>query len=144
MSPVLQNPLKLGADIVMHSLTKYIGGHSDVLGGAIMLDSSELYDKLYFNLKAMGTTLAPFECWLALRGAKTLHARVEKSSSNALKIAKFLEAHPKVERVLYPGLPSHPQHKIALKNRASVEHSGGSGIFSFYIRGDFDQTKMFL
>jgi len=113
MSPALQNPLKLGADIVMHSVTKYIGGHSDVLGGALILNDEKLYDKLFFNIKTLGTAMNPFEAWLALRGAKTLKVRLEQCSKNALAIAKFLEKHPKVTKVLFPGLPSHPQYKNA-------------------------------
>lgn len=109
-----------------------------------MVDDSDVYDKLYFNVKAMGTILAPFEAWMALRGAKTLHARVEKAAGNALKVAQFLEKHPKVERVLYPGLKSHPQHKIAQKNKSTSDSSGGSGMLSFYIKGDFYDTKKFL
>jgi len=97
----------------MHSITKYIGGHSDVVAGALMFNDSELYDKLYFNIKSMGTMIAPFDAWIALRGSKTLEVRVERASSNALTIAKMLEKHPKIIKVLYPGLPSHPQHKFA-------------------------------
>mmetsp|Transcript_14498 Transcript_14498/g.24746 ORF Transcript_14498/g.24746 Transcript_14498/m.24746 type:complete len:238 (-) Transcript_14498:391-1104(-) len=118
MSPVLQNPVKLGADIVMHSITKYIGGHSDVVAGALMFNDPDLYDQLYFNIKSIGTFLSPFDAWIALRGTKTLHLRVERASENALQIAKFLEGHKMIEKVLYPGLPSHPHHKIALKNRS--------------------------
>jgi cystathionine beta-lyase/cystathionine gamma-synthase len=113
MSPALQNPLKLGADIVMHSVTKYIGGHSDVLGGALILNDEKLYDRLFFNIKTMGTAMGPFEAWIALRGAKTLKLRAEQASKNALAVAKFLEKHPKCTKVLFPGLPSHPQYKNA-------------------------------
>lgn len=144
MSPVLQNPSKLGADIVMHSLTKYIGGHADVLAGALMFNCPDLYDKLKFNLKSTGGTISPFDAWVALRGSKTLSLRMEKSCSNALTIAKWLEKHPKVSKVLYPGLPSHPHHKVAVKNRASKKFSGGSGMVSFYIKGDFKKTSKFM
>lgn len=113
MSPALQNPLKLGADVVMHSVTKYIGGHSDVVAGALMFNDPDLYDKLYFNIKSIGTMIAPFDAYIALRGSKTLALRAERAADNALEISKWLEKHPKIERVLYPGLPSHPHHKIA-------------------------------
>ena len=114
-----QNPLTLGADIVMHSVTKYIGGHSDVVAGALMFNKPDLWDKLYLNIKSMGTMIAPFDAWIALRGSKTLEVRVERAASNALALAKMLEKHPKISKVLYPGLPSHPHHKVAVKNRAN-------------------------
>jgi cystathionine gamma-lyase len=144
MSPALQNPLLLGADVVMHSLTKYIGGHSDVVAGALMFNDSELYDKLYFNIKSMGSMISPFDAYLALRGAKTLQLRAEKASENALKIAEWLMKHKKIEKVIYPGLPSHPHHKIALKNRANNKLSGGSGMLGFYVKGDIKATGKFL
>lgn len=144
MSPVLQNPLALGADVVMHSVTKYIGGHSDVLGGALVFNDPELYDKLYLHVKSIGTCMNAFEAWIALRGAKTLKLRVEKAAENALAIAKYLEAHPKVSKVLYPGLPSHPHHAIAKKNRSNPKQSGGSGMLSFYIKGDIKTANKLL
>lgn len=108
MSPVLQSPLKLGADIVMHSLTKYVSGHCDVLAGAFMFNDEELYDKYHYIIKTIGSAIAPFDAFLCMRGSKTLKLRAEKASENALLIAKWLENHPKVAKVLYPGLPSHP------------------------------------
>jgi len=144
MSPALQNPLKLGADIVMHSITKYIGGHSDVVAGALMFNDSDLYDTLYFNVKSLGTMIAPFDAWIALRGSKTLQLRAERAADNALEIAKHLERHPKVSKVVYPGLKSHPHHKIALKNRAHDHLSGGSGMLGFYIKGDIKKANNFL
>jgi cystathionine gamma-lyase len=144
MSPCLQSPLKLGADICLHSITKYIGGHSDVLGGALMFNEEELYDRLHFNIKSIGTMMAPFDAWIAFRGCKTVKLRVLKSAENALVVAKWLEKHPKIEKVLYPGLPSHPHHKIALKNRANTTLSGGSGMLGFYIKGDLAKTNKFL
>lgn len=144
MSPALQNPLSLGADIVMHSITKYIGGHSDVVAGALMFNNPDFYDKLYFNIKTMGTMIAPFDAYMALRGSKTLDVRMERSAANALEITKYLLKHPKVEKVLYPGHPSHPHHKIALKNRANSKQSGGSGMISFYIKGDIKKSHTFL
>jgi len=144
MSPVLQNPIKLGADIVMHSMTKYIGGHADVVGGSLHFNCPDLYDKLYFNMKSTGQIISAFDAWVALRGSKTLQVRVEKCCSNAMAIAKYLEAHPKIEKVLYPGLPSHPQHKIALKNRSNPKYSGGSGMLSFYIKGDIKKADKMM
>ena len=153
MSPALQvsklsfnfqNPLKLGADIVMHSVTKYIGGHSDVLGGALILNDEALYDKLFFNIKTMGTAMAPFEAWVALRGAKTLKLRAEKAASNALACAKFLEKHPKCTKVVYPGLKSHPHYAAAQKNKARADLNGGSGMCSFYIKGDIKKAGKFM
>jgi len=144
MSPALQNPLDLGADIVMHSITKYIGGHSDVVAGALMFNSSEMYDKLFFNIKSMGTKIAPFDAYLALRGSKTLEIRAFKAAENALTIAKWMEKHPRIEKVLYPGLPSHPHHKIAKKNAANAKMSGGSGMVSFYVKGNAAKAHKFL
>jgi cystathionine beta-lyase/cystathionine gamma-synthase len=136
--------LALGADIVMHSVTKYIGGHSDVVAGALMFNDAKLFETLYFNIKSMGTMIAPFDAWIALKGSKTLALRVERASQNALEVAKMLEAHPKIAKVRYPGLPSHPHHEIALRNRANTNCSGGSGMLSFYVNGDLAQTKKFL
>lgn len=144
MSPVLQNPLKLGADIVVHSMTKYIGGHSDVCAGAIMLNDEKMYDHLAWYAKTVGNMLAPMECYFILRSTKTLQVRVERACSNALKIAKYLENHPKIELLLYPGLPSHPTHKIAKKNAAHPGLSGGSGMVSFYIKGGLEESNTFL
>jgi cystathionine beta-lyase/cystathionine gamma-synthase len=136
MSPVLQNPLDLGADVVMHSITKYIGGHSDVVAGALMFNDPKLWDPLYYNIKTMGYFISPFDAWIALKGSKTLRLRVEKACENAMEIAKWLEKHPKIEKVLYPGLPSHPHHQSALKNRSDTKYSGGSGMLGFYVKGD--------
>lgn len=113
MSPALTNPLSLGADIVYHSITKYIGGHSDVLGGAIVLNDSDLYDKLSLHIKTIGANMNAFEAFIALRGCKTLKLRAEKAAENALAIAKWLEKHDMIEKVIYPGLKSHPHYKIA-------------------------------
>lgn len=144
MSPVLQNPLALGADVAMHSITKYIGGHSDVVAGCLCFNDDELYDKLFFNMRSIGTTIAPFDAYMALKGAKTMKLRVEQASANALAIAKMLESHPKIQKVLYPGLPSHPDHAIAIKNRSNEKSSGGSGMLGFYIDGNLEQTNKFL
>ena len=144
MSPALQNPLLMGADVVMHSITKYIGGHSDVVAGALMFNDARLYDELYFNIKSMGTKIAPFDAFIALRGSKTLQLRAEKAAENALAIAKWLEKHPKIDKVIYPGLKSHPHYKIAQKNRAHDKLNGGSGMLGFYVKGDIHKTNRFL
>jgi cystathionine gamma-lyase len=115
MSSVWQQPLALGADVVMHSASKSIGGHSDVIAGCLQMNDADLYEELMQITKTMGTGISPFAAWLCLRGTKTLELRVRKSTENAGKIAKFLEAHPKIEKVYYPGLKSHPQHAICKK-----------------------------
>lgn len=114
-SPYLQRPLDLGADAVMHSTTKYLGGHSDVIGGAVATSDKEFMEKLRFQVKTTGAVPGPMDCYLILRGIKTLHIRVERSVQNAKKIAAFLEDHPKVVSVFYPGLKSHPQHELATR-----------------------------
>jgi cystathionine gamma-lyase len=121
-SPAIQQPLKLGADIVMHSSTKYINGHSDVVGGLLALNDDKLYEELKFFQNAAGAVPAPMDCFLTLRGVKTLGIRIERHSENALKIAQMIEDHPKVKQVLYPGLESHPQHELAKKQ---MKHFGG-------------------
>lgn len=117
-SPALQQPLTLGADIVMHSSTKYLGGHSDVVGGVIALNDEARYNQLKFLQNAAGAVPGPMDCFLVLRGIKTLGIRMERHSYNALQIARFLEDHPAVQRVLYPGLESHPQHELAKRQMA--------------------------
>lgn len=114
-TPYCQNPLKLGADIVWHSTTKYIGGHSDVLGGVVMSNDDTLRQHLIFARKSLGGNPSPFDCWLITRGVKTLAVRMEQHQKNAMAIASFLEKHPKVRRVYYPGLPSHPHYQVAKK-----------------------------
>lgn len=127
---VNQNPLLLGADIVSHSLTKYVGGHSDVIAGALMLNDKELYDKLFFVLKTMGTGLSAFDSWIVIRGSKTLAIRVKQAQSNALAIAKLMEGHKKVKKVIYPGLKSHPGYDIHRK-----QAKGAGGMISLYLKG---------
>jgi len=139
MSPYFQNPLDLGADMVMHSLTKYINGHSDVVGGAIMLSDNEQYDKLWYLQNSIGPSQSPFDSWLVLRGVKTLALRMRAHASNAIEIAKFLEAHPKVDKVIYPGLESHPQHELAKR-----QMSGFGGMLSIYIKGGIAESRKFL
>jgi cystathionine beta-lyase/cystathionine gamma-synthase len=112
-SPYLQQPLSLGADVVMHSTTKYLGGHSDLIGGFAATNDPTIAERLYFLQKSLGAVPGPFDCWLVLRGLKTLAVRMRQHSANAHAVAAYLERHPRVERVLYPGLPSHPGHTIA-------------------------------
>ncbi|NWJ52578.1 MAG: cystathionine gamma-synthase [Bacteroidetes bacterium] len=139
LSPYFQNPLDLGADVVLHSSTKYIGGHSDVLGGSIMLSDETLYEKIKYQQNATGAVLAPFDSYLTMRGIKTLELRMQRHHQNALLIAVFLEQHPKVNRVIYPGLESHPQHHLAKQ-----QTTGSGGIISFEIAGTIDDATRFL
>lgn len=130
-TPYLQNPLDLGADIVMHSLTKYMAGHSDVVMGALIVKDDELAQRLAFIQNSCGATPGPQDCFLILRGIKTLHLRMQRHCENGRKVADFLVAHPKVEKVYYPGLPTHPSHSIA---REQMRDFGG--IVSFVLKGD--------
>jgi cystathionine gamma-lyase len=130
LSPYLQRPLELGIDVVVHSTTKYINGHSDVVGGAVIVRDPKLAEKIKFLQNAMGTCAGPLDCFLVLRGVKTLAVRMEAHNRNALDLARWLEDHPKVERVLHPGLESHPQHQLAKRQMA-----GFGGTFSFCVRG---------
>lgn len=114
-SPYLQNPLELGADIVMHSVTKYLGGHSDVVMGALITNSDELHEKLYFILNSCGANPGPMDSFLVMRGIKTLHLRMERHCYNGRIIAEFLKNHPKIEKVYWPGFPEHPNHEVAKK-----------------------------
>ena len=140
LSPYIQNPLDNGADIVVHSVTKYINGHSDVLMGAAAFNSPELNERLTFLQNAIGAVPSPFDCWLAHRGLKTLHLRARAASDNATLIARTLAASPHVIAVNYPGLPSHPQHHIALKqHRAGL----GGGMLSFRIKGGMAAAERF-
>ncbi len=129
-SPALQRPLALGADFVIHSTTKYIGGHSDVVGGVIVLNDESAHERLQFLQNAVGAVPAPFDCFLTLRGIKTLSLRMGAHCHNATAIAHFLAEHPAVERVIYPGLPDHPQHELACRQMA-----GPGGMVSFIPRG---------
>ncbi|MEY9843859.1 cystathionine gamma-synthase [Streptacidiphilus sp. MAP5-3] len=114
-SPYLQQPLALGADVVVYSTTKYMGGHSDVVGGALVTDDAALGEELTYHQNAMGAVAGPFDAWLVMRGIKTLGVRMDRHSANAARVAEFLTGHPKVAQVLYPGLPEHPGHEIAAK-----------------------------
>jgi cystathionine gamma-synthase len=129
-SPYLQQPIALGADVVVHSTTKYLGGHSDVVGGALVAADAELGEQLAFHQNSMGAVAGPFDAWLVLRGIKTLGVRMDRHCANAERIAAFLVDHPAVDRVLYPGLPSHPGHDLAAQ-----QMKGFGGMVSFTVRG---------
>jgi cystathionine gamma-lyase len=139
MSPYSQNPLDLGADLVVHSVTKYIGGHSDVVMGVVVTSSDELNEKMRFIQNGLGAVPAPFDCYMALRGLRTLHVRQEAAARSAMQIATFLEEHPMVTKVLYPGLPSHPQHELATRQ----QHTYGAMV-TFYIDGELSDSSTFL
>ena len=134
-SPALQNPLTLGADIVAHSTTKYIAGHSDVVGGVVAMNDDELFAKMKFNQNALGAIPGPMDCFLTLRGIKTLALRMATHSVNAIKIAQFLADHPAVSEVHYPGLESHPQHEVASK-----QMSAAGGMISFLVRNGVESA----
>jgi len=139
LSPYFQKPLSLGADVVVYSTTKYIGGHSDVLGGSIVLNNEDFYKKLAYNQNAVGAVLSPFDSYLTLRGAKTLAVRMEQHQKNALALAEFLAKSPKIKRVLYPGLKNHPHHQIA-----AAQSSGFGGVLSFELVGTLQDAEDFL
>ena len=139
-SPWVQRPLELGADIVMHSATKYLNGHSDMIGGVAVTSDNELAEKIGFLQNAVGAISGPFDSFLALRGLKTLALRMRQSSESALQIAGWLEKHSRVTRVLYPGLPSHPQHQLARRQM----QNGFSGIVTFFVKGGLGEAKHFL
>jgi len=139
LSPLFQQPLALGADIVLHSTTKYINGHSDVVGGAIIARTRELHERIAFTANAHGTAAAPFDSWLVLRGIKTLPLRIRQHEKNALAIARFLEDHPAVEKVYYPGLESHEGHELAKR-----QQSGFGGVVSFALRGGDEALRTLL
>jgi cystathionine gamma-synthase len=134
-SPYLQQPLTLGADVVVHSTTKYLGGHSDVVGGALVTSDTALGEQLAYHQNAMGAVAGPFDAWLVMRGIKTLGVRMDRHQANAARIAEFLLGHPDVASVLYPGLPDHPGHEIAAK-----QMSGFGGMLSFRLRGGEEQA----
>jgi cystathionine beta-lyase/cystathionine gamma-synthase len=138
-SPVFQSPMLMGADIVMHSSTKYIGGHSDMIGGALMLKDKELYEQLKFVQFAAGAVPSPFESFMFLRSIKTLAIRMEQHAKNAQQVAEFLSTHKKIKKVHYPGLKSHPQYDLAQK-----QMSGFSGMVSFDMNGTYDDVVKFL
>lgn len=136
-SPYLQNPLELGADIVIHSVTKYLSGHSDVVMGAIVTNREDLHEQLKFLQNACGAVPSPHDCFLALRGIKTLHLRMQRHCENAEQIADFLESHPKVDEVYYPGIPAHPNHEVAVR-----QMRGFGGMISFTLKGNRMEDAM--
>ncbi|XP_020815165.1 cystathionine gamma-lyase-like [Drosophila serrata] len=139
LTSYFQRPLELGADLVCYSMTKYMNGHTDVVMGGITMNSEKLYQSLKFLQNAVGIVPSPFDCYQVNRSLKTLSLRMEQHQKNALKIAKYLDSHQFVEKVLHPALPSHPQHQIALK-----QTYGYSGVFSFYIKGELKHSTAFL
>ena len=138
-TPFFQRPLEHGIDLVAHSTTKYLNGHSDVVGGAVMTNDAGLHQRLGFLQNAIGAVPGPLDSFLVLRGLKTLHVRMERHAENASRIARFLEGHPQVERVTYPGLPSHPQHALAGR-----QMRGFGGMLTFVIRGGLEAARAFL
>jgi len=138
-TPYILRPIEYGIDLVVHSTTKYLNGHCDVVGGAVVTTSDELTQRVQFLLNAMGTCASPFDCWLVLRGIKTLPVRMVQHGKNASAIAAFLSRHPKVKRVFYPGLESHPHHELGKRLM-----SGFGGMVSFEIEGGVDATNSFL
>jgi cystathionine gamma-lyase/cystathionine beta-lyase len=134
-SPYLQNPLALGADIVMHSVTKYLGGHSDVVMGALVMNDDKLFERLAFIHNSCGATPGPMDSFLVIRGIKTLHLRMERHCSNGEKVAHFLKGHPKIEKVYWPGFTDHPNHEIAKK-----QMRGFGGMISFVYKGTLEET----
>lgn len=138
-SPYFQNPLSLGADVVLHSTTKYINGHSDSIGGAVMVNNEQYYERIKFNQNAIGAILSPFDSFLVMRGIKTLGVRMREHEKNAMAVARFLEDHPLVKKVNYPGLDSHPQHDLAVR-----QMRGFSGMLSFELDCDPSKIPLFL
>ncbi len=138
-TPIFQRPLELGVDLVVHSTTKYLGGHLDVLGGALLCNDEDIYGKLKYLQNAVGAVQAPFDAWLIQRGLKTVGLRVRQQGASAQSIAAWLEAHPQVARVHYPGLKSHPQHAIAAK-----QMSGYGGVLSFELKGTAADAERFV
>ncbi len=139
-TPWIQRPLDLGADIVMHSATKYLNGHSDMIGGILVARDEQLAERIGFLQNAVGAISSPFDSFMALRGIKTLALRMRQTSENALQIAHWLQHHPRVARVIYPGLESHPQYELAKRQM----HNGFSGMISFLLKGGLDEARKFL
>ena len=135
-TPVFLRPLEYGADIVMHSTTKYLSGHNQLIGGLVVTNRQDIYDEMKFIQKTIGAVPSPFDCWLTLLGVKTLHLRMQRHAASAQRVAEYLESHPKVARVTYPGLPSHPQYEIA-----KAQMSGFSGMISFELKGGLPAGK---
>ena len=144
LSPYFQRPLELGADLVLHSTTKYLNGHSDVVGGIVVTRREDLAERLAFLQNAAGGVPSPFDCWLVLRATKTLALRMRAHAENALRIAQYLHDHPKVERVLYPHLPSHPQHELALRQQKTPYGGSGSGGMVTFFVPDFATAQQVM
>ena len=138
-TPFFQNPLDLGADLVVHSTTKYLGGHSDVIGGAVITNNEEWYEKIRFLQNAAGGVSSPFDCWLTLRGIKTLAIRMKQHEENAFAVARFLSTHKQVKEVIFPGLPEHPDYDLAKR-----QMSGFGGMLSFKIYGGFEEANRIM
>lgn len=143
-TPALQRPLEHGADLVMHSITKYLGGHSDLVGGALVAKDPALIERLRFLQNSVGSILGPFDAYLGLRGVKTLAIRMQRHCESGLKIASWLESHPKVERVVYPGLPSHPQYDVASRQMRLEGNPAGGGMITMYLKGGLDESRRML
>ncbi len=143
-TPMLQRPLEMGFDIVMHSVTKYLGGHSDVVGGALVTNRADLAEKLRFLQNAIGGVMGPFDAYLALRGVKTLAVRMQRHCESGMHIAQWLEKHPKIERVVYPGLASHAQHAVAKKQMQLAGKPAFGGMITIFIRGGLAESRRFL
>jgi len=138
-TPVFLRPLEFGADLVLHSTTKYLSGHNQLIGGAIITNREDLFEKMKYIQKSVGAVSSPFDCWLTILGLKTLHLRMERHWENAEKIVDFLDSHPKVSKVIYPGHPSHPMYEIAKK-----QMSGFSGMISFELNGGLEAGKKLM
>ena len=143
-TPLLQRPLEHGIDMVMHSTTKYLGGHSDTVGGALITGDKALAEKLRFMQNAIGSVMGPFDAYLTLRGVKTLAVRMRQHCTSAARIAAWLERHPKVARVTYPGLASHPQHALAARQMRLDGQPAGGGMITAYLKGGIDESRRFL
>jgi len=139
MTPYFQNPLMLDADVVVHSMSKFLGGHSDVIGGAVITSNTELHEKFRFAQRSVGAVPSPFDCWLVSRGIKTLPLRMEKHAENAQRVAEYLASHQNVTKVIYPGIKEHPQHELA-KNQMS----GFGGIVTFEMKGGQEAARKIL
>ena len=138
-TPVFLRPLEFGADMVVHSTTKYLSGHNQLIGGAVITNREDIFEEMKFVQKTIGAVPSPFDCWLTMLGAKTLHLRMPRHSDNAQIVAEFLESHPKVAKVAYPGLPSHPQHEIAKR-----QMDGFSGMMCFELEGGILAGKLLM
>ncbi len=143
-TPILQRPLEMGFDIVHHSATKYLGGHSDALGGILVTNRADLAERLRFLQNAIGSVLSPFDSYLVLRGIKTLALRMARHSESALRVAQWLAANPKVDRVVYPGLSSHPQHELAKKQMQLAGNPAFGGMITIFLKGGLAESRRFL